>query len=103
MRMMMTVRLNTARANDAARSGKLGETIGKILEQLRPEAAYFVADNGLRTGFLFFDMAANSDVPAAAEPWFLAFDAEIEIQPAMVIADLQQAGPGIQAAVKAFG
>lgn len=103
MRMMLTVKLETAKTNQVARAGKLGETIGKILAQTKPEAAYFVAEDGMRTGYLFFELAANSDIPAVSEPWFLAFDAEVTIQPAMVPADLKAAAVGIEAAVKAFG
>jgi hypothetical protein len=44
-----------------------------------------------------------SDLPGIAEPWFLAFNAEIEAQPAMTPEDLQKAGPAIEAAAKKFG
>lgn len=38
-----------------------------------------------------------------AEPWFLAFDANIGFHPTMVPADLEKAGPDIAAAAKAYG
>jgi len=38
-----------------------------------------------------------------AEPWFLAFDAHIELHPAMNLEDLKNAGPGIERAVKNYG
>jgi hypothetical protein len=41
--------------------------------------------------------------PAIAEPWFLALNASIECTPAMVAADLQNAGPAIELAVKTYG
>jgi hypothetical protein len=50
---------------------------------------------------MVIDVAAESDIPRIAEPWFLAFDANIH--PAMVPADLEAAGPAIAAAAKAFG
>jgi len=70
---------------------------------LKPEAVYFAADNGQRTGFIFLDMKDASQIPAIAEPWFLAFNASIEIQPVMVPKDLAKAGPAIDRAVKKYG
>jgi hypothetical protein len=64
-----------------------------ILADLKPEAAYFADDNGKRTGFIFFDLKDTSQIPAIAEPWFLAFDAHIELHPAMNLDDLKKATP----------
>ena len=41
-------------------------------------------------------------IPALAEPWFLAFNASIEIHPVMVPDDLAKAGNAIEAAVKKY-
>lgn len=65
-----------------------------------PEAAYFAEENGVRTGFIFLDLKDVSQIPAIAEPWFLAFDARVEIHPAMNIGDLKKAAPGIERSVK---
>ena len=51
---------------------------------------------------IFFDMQKPSDLPAVAEPWFLAFNARITARPAMVLADLAEAGPSFEKNVKAF-
>jgi len=87
----------------AAKAGKLGETIQSILADIKPEAVYFTDENGQRTGFIIFDMQDNSQVPAIAEPWFLAFNASIEIHPVMVPADLAKAGSAIERAAKNYG
>ena len=44
-----------------------------------------------------------SQLPALAEPWFLALNAEIEATPAMIPEDLAKAGPAIEAAVQKYG
>ena len=44
-----------------------------------------------------------SQLPAIAEPWFLAVNASIEVTPAMVPEDLQKAGPAIEQAVQTYG
>ncbi|MGB7291206.1 MAG: DUF3303 family protein [Thermodesulfobacteriota bacterium] len=103
MRFLVKVSMPVESANAAAKEGKLGETIQSILAELKPEAVYFAADNGRRTGFIFLEMKDASQIPAIAEPWFLAFNASIEIQPVMVPKDLEKAGPAIDRAVKKYG
>jgi len=104
MRTMMKVSIPVESGNAATRSGTLGSTIQRILEEMKPEAAYFTAeDNGERTGLIFFDLKDSSHIPAIAEPWFLAFNARLTLRPAMNPQDLAAAAPGIEKAVKGFG
>ena len=89
MRMLMRVTMDTEKANEAVRNGTLGATVQKILTDLKPEAAYFYADDsGRRTGAVVFDMKDSSEMPALAEPWFLNFNAAVTFRPVMTPADL---------------
>lgn len=103
MRFMLKVNIPVEAGNAAARAGKLGKTVETILAELKPEAAYFTSDKGQRTGFIFLEMEDTSQIPAIAEPWFLAFNASLEFHPVMVPADLAKAGPAIDRAVKIYG
>ena len=102
MRFLLKVNIPVEAGNAAAKAGKLGTTIQSILADLKPEAAYFTADHGQRTGFMVFEMQDASQIPAIAEPWFLAFNASIEIHPVMVPGDLVKAGGAIEKAVKTY-
>ena len=103
MRMLFKVSMSVEAGNALAKNGTLGSTIQSILEEMKPEAAYFCEDDGKRTGFIFVDCATESDIPRLAEPWFLAFNAHLEIHPAMIGEDLGKAGPAIEAAAKKYG
>jgi hypothetical protein len=103
MRFLVKVSLPVEAGNAAAKTGKLGATIQSILADLKPEAVYFTDDNGQRTAFIFLDMQNASQIPGIAEPWFLAFNASVEIHPVMVPDDLARASSAIEAAVKKYG
>jgi len=102
MRFFVKVNIPVEAGNEAARAGKLGTTIQSILADLKPEAAYFTDDNGQRTALLFLEMKDASQIPAIAEPWFLAFNASIEFHPVMVPDDLAKASSAIEVAVKKY-
>jgi hypothetical protein len=102
MRCLLKVTIPVGSGNAAINDGSLGKTIESILADLKPEAAYFSDDGGKRGGFIFFDLKDASQIPAVAEPWFLAFDAQVEIHPAMNLEDLKNAGPSIERAVKNY-
>ena len=104
MRMLLRVSIPVEAGNAAAKAGTLGSTVEKLLADLRPEAAYFFADdNGNRCGSIVFDMQDTSQIPALAEPWFLAFNASVSFRPVMNAQDLAKGAPGIAKAAKEYG
>jgi len=104
MRMLLRVSIPVDAGNAAAKAGTLGSTVERILSELKPEAAYFFAgDDGQRSGSIVFDMKDSSEIPAIAEPWFLAFNAKISLRPVMNPQDLATAGPSIGKAAEQYG
>ena len=103
MRIFLKVEIPVKKGNSLAKKGKLGEIIQNILKEQKPETVYFTEMNGNRTALIFLNLKDASDIPAIAEPWFLAFDARIEFHPVMTPADLAKAGPDIAKAAKKYG
>jgi len=101
MRFLLKISIPVEAGNAGAKDGF--KAIQQILEEQKPEAAYFIVDGGKRTAILIVNMEDASQIAAICEPWFLALNANIECTPAMVPADLQKAGPAIEHAVKNFG
>ena len=103
MRILLKVSIPGEVGNAMAKSGSLSKTFQSIIEEQKPEAVYFTEEKGRRTAFIFVDIQDPSQIPAVGEPWFLAFNAEVELHPAMTPDDLMKAAPAIEQAVKKYG
>jgi len=102
--MLLRVSIPVEAGNAAAKAGTLGSTVEKIVADLKPEAVYFFnGDNGNRSGSIVFDMKDTSQIPAVAEPWYLAFNAKVSFRPVMNPQDLAAAGPSITKAGQQYG
>ncbi len=94
MKMLLTVEIPHEPFNSLVRSGKAGDVIGRILETIKPAAAYFTEQDGKRGAIFVVDVPNPSDVPAFAEPFFLNFQADCKFRILMSPEDLQKAGLG---------
>ena len=103
MRMLLKAQMPVENANAAAYEGNLHKGLKSVIEDLKPEAVYFLAENGKRTGYFFIDMEESSQIPECCEPFFLAMNAEIELTPVMKYEDLEKAAPAIEHAVNKYG
>lgn len=92
MKMLLMVECPNEPFNSLARAGKVGEVIERILESIKPEAAYFTEQDGKRGAVFLVDVQEPSDVPAFAEPFFLNFNATCKFRIVMSPQDLQKAG-----------
>jgi hypothetical protein len=78
--------------NTAVRKGTAGQTIERILADIKPEAVYFTEYDGRRGAIMIVDVAEPSKVPAIAEPLFLNFNADVTFHIVMTPEDLGKAG-----------
>jgi hypothetical protein len=99
MRTLMTVQMDTEAGNRAIRDGSWERVMGGMIEQLAPEAMYFTARDGKRTGYIVFDLKDPSDIPSIAEPFFMSVNASIDLSPVMTPDDVRA---GLEKAAKAF-
>ena len=89
MRMLMKVQMPTGSGNDAIKDGSLPQVVASSLESLKAEAAYFIAEDGMRTALIFFEMNDSSEIPPAAEPFFMGLGANITLSPVMNAQEMQ--------------
>jgi hypothetical protein len=88
--MMLKTQLNVDAANMAIADGSIATVLEKVMTVCRPEASYFLTEDGLRTVYVIFDMTGPEQVPQIAEPLFHAFGASVEFRPVMIAPELQK-------------
>ncbi|MGY1741662.1 MULTISPECIES: hypothetical protein [unclassified Blastococcus] len=89
MRMMLRVVVDTESGNRAIAEGNLDKTIRETVERLRPEAVYFVGEEGCRGLWAVIDMTDSAQMPEIAEPLF-QMGARVTLTPCMSLEDLQR-------------
>ena len=92
MRMILDISIPNEPFNTFVRDGTAGQKLGRILDEVKPEAIYFTEKDGGRGAVMIVEMSDSSMIPALAEPWFLTFDAQVEFRVVMTPPDLQKAG-----------
>jgi len=90
MRTMIRIKMPVEAGNRAIQDGSLPVTIMEAIQRLKPEAAYFFPDGGLRTAMMVVDLKESSEIPAIAEHFFSRLNAAVEIFPVMNAEDLRQ-------------
>jgi hypothetical protein len=70
MRVIMLVQFPIEPFNTATRNGTVGAKMKQILDDLKPEAAYFTEREGHRGGIFVVDVKSASDIPNLPNPCF---------------------------------
>lgn len=92
MRMLLQVKFPHEPFNAAVKDGTAGDKLNRIVEETKPEAVYFTEYGGRRGAVMVVDVADPSKIPSYSEPWFLAFNADVEFHAAMNPEELGRAG-----------
>ena len=103
MRIMIKFRFPVEAGNSAIRSGKVEQVFQHIIEDLKPEAAYFFPEGGERAGLFVVEMQESSQVAEIAERFFFGLNATIEMVPVMAAEDLQKGLSGVQSIIARYG
>jgi hypothetical protein len=99
MRFMITCRIPVEKGNELAKDGSFDLTIHSIIEELKPEAAYFSELEGGRSGYIVVNMDDASQISAIAETLFLGLGAAIQVHRVMVPEELGRATSATRASV----
>ena len=92
MRCLVHATLTNESGNALVRNPNFAEQIQTILDDLRPEAVYFAAANGQRSIYAVCNLESGADIPRVSEPFWLAFNAHVEIVPLITPEEMQQVG-----------
>jgi hypothetical protein len=103
MRVMIKFSFPVEAGNAAIRDGKVAKVFQDILEELKPEAAYFFPEGGERAGLFVIDMNKSSQVAEIAERFFFGLNARIEMVPVMAPEDLKIGLSGVQGIIRRYG
>lgn len=103
MRVMVKFRFPTESGTEAMKSGRIATLLPQLLEDLKPEAAYFYPDEGLRAGHFIVDMTESSQVLEVGERLWFALGGTVEMTPVMSPEDIQKAMPAGEGIAKKYG
>jgi hypothetical protein len=92
MRYLVKICLPVEKFNAAVHDGTATQKMQSILQETKPEAAYFYEEDGERTALLIVNLEKASQIPVIAEPWFLQFNAAVHMRPCMTPEDLAASG-----------
>jgi hypothetical protein len=90
MRTMMKAQIEVEAGNLAIAEGSIGPVLDKVMGICRPEAAYFLTEDGKRTIYVVFDLTMPEMVPQIAEPLFHALGATVDFHPVMIAPELEK-------------
>ena len=90
IRMMLKVQIPVETGNDAIKAGRQAKIFEALIKKIKPEAAYFSQENGLRTAYFVYVIHKTTDFAAIHEPLIQGLGARVYDQPALTWNELKQ-------------
>jgi hypothetical protein len=103
MRMMVKFTFGAGGGNEILRSGKINTLLQQVMEDLKPEAAYFYAENGQRSGHFIIESQDSVDLVRVCEPLWFGLKADVAMIPVMNGEDIQRGLGELQGIIQRYG
>ena len=103
MRFLISARVPTERTNALIQEGRFPQTFQSVMEDLRPEAAYFTDMDGARGAYFVVNVEEPSEMAHKTETLLQGLGAEIRIRFVWTPEDVQEAMPAFEQAAQKYG
>ncbi|MCP4305218.1 MAG: hypothetical protein GY788_10155, partial [bacterium] len=91
VRMMLKVQIPVEAGNRAIENGTMGPIFEDLMKKIKPEAAYFSQEDGLRTAYFVYVIDGTFEFAEIHEPLIQGLGARVFDQPALTWADIGKA------------
>lgn len=102
MRWMIKFSIPVSDGNEFVKTGTIGQNFHSLMEDFKPEAAYFFPENGQRSGFMIINVNDSSDLVRVAESFWFGLRADITVTPVMNGEDLGKGLGDIESIIKRY-
>jgi len=102
MRWMIKFSIPVNVGNELVTSGKIGKNFQSLIEDFKPEGAYFFPENGQRSGFMIVNGTDSSDLAKLTEAFWFGLHADISVTPVMNGEGLAKGLDGIEGIIKRY-
>ena len=89
VRMMLKVQIPAQGGNTAIEAGDQAQIFETLMERIKPEAAYFTQEDGLRTAYFVYVVHDTAEFAAVHEPLIQGFGALVYDLPALTWDELK--------------
>lgn len=91
VRMMLKVQIPVEAGNRAIENGTMGSIFEALMKKIKPEAAYFSQEDGLRTAYFVYVIDGTFEFAEIHEPLIQGLGARVFDQPALNWDDISKA------------